>query len=348
VLAVNVQVTHIDERQWIAGWRLLTPPSWHQPLRIALAITSGSPPQLEKLVMMGNGSRHDEEPMPLEHPPFPGVAPAALRRWRDELGADAVVVIDRDLLATLSKEIESKLRLSQDMVEQGLVAWRAARAHLGRGLWTEPRVLELLPAPTFDAVQRTFDLLIPDDTAIAAYVVDPAAGELHTSLLAVKRRSDIAVVSTHRAIADLVSADHLMADWRQHYRQVNAAVARRLAPPSLGIFVERAALLRILGGPGDQLGRELMNRTLIFDPAPAWLMGLLGGASALAAASRGANALAAMLSPLARQRVAGLAQRAQSAMRDSGAHPFALLGFDPLELWAELRQYYRPAPPSRR
>lgn len=347
MLAVNVQVTHIDERQWIAGWRLLTPPSWHRPLQIAVAITSGSPPQLEKLVRVGNGPQHDLEPLLAEEPTFRGVSPAALRRWRDELGVSAVVVIDRDLLATLSREIESKLRLSQDMVEQGLLAWGVARAHLGHGLWTEPRVLELLPAPTFDAVQRTFDLLIPNDTSIAVYVVDSAAGELHTSLLAVKRRSDITAVSTHRAIADLVSAEHLMADWRQHYRQVNAAVARRLAPPSLGIFVERDALLRIVRGPGDQLGRELMNRTLILDPSPAWLMGLLGGASALAVASRGANALAAMLSPLARQRVAGLAQRAQTAMRESGAHPFALLGFDPLELWAELRQYYRPASPLR-
>lgn len=29
-------------------------------------------------------------------------------------------------------------------------------------------------------------------------------------------------------------------------------------------------------------------------------------------------------------------------MKESGAHPFALLGFDPLELWLTLRHYYRP------
>ena len=29
-------------------------------------------------------------------------------------------------------------------------------------------------------------------------------------------------------------------------------------------------------------------------------------------------------------------------MMDSGAHPFAMLGFDPLELWARLKQYYKP------
>ena len=29
-------------------------------------------------------------------------------------------------------------------------------------------------------------------------------------------------------------------------------------------------------------------------------------------------------------------------MKDSGAHPFALLGFDPLELWQRVKHYYRP------
>jgi hypothetical protein len=28
-------------------------------------------------------------------------------------------------------------------------------------------------------------------------------------------------------------------------------------------------------------------------------------------------------------------------MKDSGAHPFALLGFDPIELWAALKHHYR-------
>ena len=28
-------------------------------------------------------------------------------------------------------------------------------------------------------------------------------------------------------------------------------------------------------------------------------------------------------------------------MMDSGAHPFAMLGFDPLELWSRLKQYYK-------
>ena len=38
-----------------------------------------------------------------------------------------------------------------------------------------------------------------------------------------------------------------------------------------------------------------------------------------------------------------------SAVRESGAHPFALLGFDPIALWMAVRDYYPPrgAPPPR-
>jgi hypothetical protein len=28
-------------------------------------------------------------------------------------------------------------------------------------------------------------------------------------------------------------------------------------------------------------------------------------------------------------------------MKQSGAHPFALLGFDPLELWSQVKHFYR-------
>ena len=41
-------------------------------------------------------------------------------------------------------------------------------------------------------------------------------------------------------------------------------------------------------------------------------------------------------------RAVELAGRARTAMKESGASPFALLGFDPIELWLTLRHYYRP------
>jgi hypothetical protein len=49
-----------------------------------------------------------------------------------------------------------------------------------------------------------------------------------------------------------------------------------------------------------------------------------------------------MLPTSTRERASALVHRAQDAMKESGAHPFALLGFDPIELWSRLKHHYRP------
>jgi hypothetical protein len=54
------------------------------------------------------------------------------------------------------------------------------------------------------------------------------------------------------------------------------------------------------------------------------------------------TALAGMLPQSTRERAQAIASRAREAIKDSGAHPFALLGFDPIELWSRLKHYYRP------
>src|SRR3954464_10801533 len=109
------------------------------------------------------------------------------------------------------------------------------------------------------------------------------------------------------------------------------------AKPAIGVFLERSTLFGIVTGPSDTLARELNAKRVVIDPAPAWLLGLLGGAAVAAMAGRAASALAAMLPQSTRERASALAQRAGAAMKESGAHPFALLGFDPIELWHRLK-----------
>jgi hypothetical protein len=156
-----------------------------------------------------------------------------------------------------------------------------------------------------------------------------------------KAGGDITRAATHRAIDDLVPEAALARDWDKGYRRVVAAVEERFARPSIALFVERQTLLGILTGPSDQLARELNAKRVVIDPAPAWLLGLLGGAAVAAMAGRAAAALANMLPQATRDRASALAHRARDAFKDSGAHPFALLGFDPLELWARLKHHYR-------
>src|SRR5690606_13450701 len=118
-------------------------------------------------------------------------------------------------------------RLEQDLVEQGLVALRALKRHAGRGVWTTPPLLDVLPAPGYDPLQRTFDRLVPDDSALVAYVVEDDRARVHASAIAVKRGGDIVRVTTHRAIADLVAEPELARDWDRSYKRVLTAVEQR-------------------------------------------------------------------------------------------------------------------------
>jgi len=337
VLSPELQLSDLDSRHWKNWWRLLVPPRVLEPTRWAIAVLDGA--TLVHLVIRGEGAR---ELVPL--PGLPEVTPKALAAYARTLGVVAVIVVERRVIAELSAEIEGGLALDQDPIEQGLVVLRALKRHAGRGVWSEPAVLDLLPAPSYEAVQRTFDLLVPDDTALAAYVFDDDRRSVHASIIAVKSGGDIARAATHRAIADLVPETSLARDWDKAYRRVLEAVEQRFARPSVALFAERATVIDVLTGPSDQLARELNAKRVVIDPAPAWLLGLLGGAAVAALAGRAATALAGMLPQATRERASALASRARDAIKDSPANPFALLGFDPLELWSRLKHFYRPSP----
>jgi len=334
VISPELELAHLDARQWRNGWRLLMPPRVLEQPRWALAVRDGD--QIIKLVIAGPGAPGSIDPVPL-----PDVSQRSLEAYAKRLGVASVVVVSHDLLGRLSAEIESALRLDQDGVAQALVALRALKRHAGHGLWTEPPILDLLPTPAFEPIQRTFDLLVPDHSALVAYVIEDDRSRIHTSIIALKDDGDITRAASHRAIADLVPEAAFARDWQKGYKRVLDAVEERYGKPSLGLFLEKKTLLDILTGPSDQLARELNAKRVVIDPAPAWLLGLLGGAAALAMANRAAKGIAAMLPQGARDAASAFAQRAQNAMKESGAHPFALLGFDPIELWSRLKHFYR-------
>jgi len=333
VLSSELELTALDARHWKNWWRLLVPPRVLEQPAWALAILDEG--RVIKLVVTGKGS------IDPALAPLPGLGEKALAAWAKTLEVAAIVAIERRVIGELSAEIEGALRLEHDLVEQGLVALRALKRHAGRGLWTEPPLLDVLPAPTYEPLQRTFDLLVPDRSALVMYVIEDDRTRIHSSVIAVKDAGDITRAATHRAIADLVPEASLARDWDKGYKRVLSAVEDRFARPSIALFLERATLLRIITGPSDQLPRELNAKHVVVDPAPAWLLGLLGGAAVAAMAGRAATALANMLPQGARDRASAIATRARDVMKDSGADPFAMLGFDPLELWSRLKHHYR-------
>ena len=339
MLSPELALTDLDARHWTNWWRLLMPPRVLDEPAWAFAVLDAG--VVIKLVIAGARGRARGAIDPASVP-LAGLTPKALAAWARALGVGAVIAIDRRVISELSAEIEGALRLDQDVVAQGLVALRALKKHAGTGVWTEPPLLDLLPAPAYEPLQRTFDLLIPDRSALVAYVIDDDRSRIHSSIIAVKEGGDITRAATHRAVADLVPESAFARDWHKGHTRLLEAVEERFAKPSLALFLERKTLLDIVTGPSDQLARELNAKRVVIDPAPAWLLGLLGGAAVAAMAGRAGKALASMLPQATRDRASAIATRARDVMMDSGAHPFALLGFDPLELWSRLKHHYRP------
>lgn len=330
MLSAELELADLDARHWRNWWRLLAPPRTLDSPEWALAIVDGAPDRILKLVVAGRGA--------LEVGAYRGVALPELAK---RLGVRVVVALDKKVIGALSAEIEGALRPDQDGVAQALVALKALKRHAGTGIWSEPAILDVLPAPGYEPIQRTFDLLVPDRSALVAYVIEDDRSKVHASIIAVKDGGDIVRAGTHRAIADLAPEVAFARDWGKAYKRVLEAVEERFAKPSIALFLERATWMRVLTGPSDQLARELNNKAVVIDPSPTWLLGLLGGAAMAAMAGRAASAIASVMPKGVRDRGSALVGRAQGALKDSGAHPFALLGFDPIELWQRLKHHYR-------
>ncbi len=336
MLARTLTLTELDPQHWRAWIELLVPPPLRDRPRYALAIVDGD--RVVRVVIGGVDAQGAIDPTAIAWPP----TAANLRAAARQLSVGAVIVLDVTVVRDVAAEVERQLAVDDDLAAAGLAVLRALKARSGKGVWSEPPLLELLPAPHYEPLQRTFDLLIPDDSALAAYVIADDRASIVASIIAVKRGGDLVAVTTHAAIEDLVPAATLARDWGTAHKRVTRAIGERLARPSLALFLERATIDKLIVGPPDTLGRELNARRIVLDPAPAWLLGLLGGATVAAVAQRGASALAALLPQAARDRAHEFADRARTAMRESGAHPFAMLGFDPIALWLAVRDYYRP------
>jgi hypothetical protein len=318
VISRDIRVEDLDAHDWTNLLKLGEPDFNEYRARGA----SGLP-----LVLLLEGDvpvkaiRAGAGPMPLGEARWFG--PAAIARARRAMGCSFLLAAEIEALRELLAELESSVRLDEDGVAQSLRVGRAVKARVGAGLYLDPNPLAGVPIPSYDAVQRTFDRLYPDDRATLFYLFDH--GAIHTSLVTSKHQGDLALVTTNRALGVAV------ADWRRDY-------PRRFARPFLGIFAEVAALSRILSGQSS-VSRELAAREVIFDPVPPWLM-------ALVAADAGAQVAQASAGLLRRFVPAGLMQIARGVAERAAEGPFQLLGFNPFAIAGEILRVLRrpPAP----
>ncbi len=322
----------LDRRHLHNWWTLALPPGLSLESQYAVIILR------EGAVV--HAVRSGEGALPCADVPFKGTSKPQLRALSKALGVEGLLVFERDALTNLFEAMERDVRIEEDFASQGVRVWQALRR--AEGMWSDPPVLELIPPVRTEALQKTFDLLVPNNSTLVAYVLD--GRRVHASVIAEKRRGMLTLATMHPAIGDLLSEEELCRDWRQNYPRVNDAVESRFGKPSISVFVEKEAVLRILRGAPDQLAKELRSGTLLVDPSPLWLQGLLGGAAALAVATTSAKRMARFLPKSARKMAGGLAEAAQGRLKESSANPFGMLGFDPIELLQRLRSFYTETP----
>ncbi|MCP4449592.1 MAG: hypothetical protein GY811_30310 [Myxococcales bacterium] len=328
MIASDPELVWLDRRHLQNWWELAIPPGISGESRYGLLVLGEG--KLIAAIRSGDGA------LPLEDVPFEGTGKAQLARLSNKMQVEGLVVFERRALTDLFENMERDLRIEDDLATQGVGLWQALRR--SEGIWSDPPLLELIPPLRSDALQKTFDLLVPNETTLVAYVMHER--RVHCSVIAEKCRGSIVLATMHPGIGDLLSEQELCQDWRERYDRVNRAVESRFCKPSISVFVERDAVDRILRGPTDQLAKELRSGNLIVDPSPLWLQGLLGGAAALAAATTSAKRMARFLPKGARKMAGDIAQAAGDRVKESGASPFGMLGFDPIELLVRLRSFY--------
>ena len=331
-LSPDIELADLDGNHW-ANWFDLVVPRQQHGAQWALITVDGD--QVIHALKTPGGHLKAEEV------PFSGTDTRALKQLRRDLGVGLVGVIEHRALAEILRAVESELSLDDDYVEQCLTIVRAfKRAALDR-LAFEPPILDMLPTPPKRAVQRTFDLLFANRTSFVMYVFDDRSSELYASIISTKTDGVIDFATTHLALESTVPANQLARTWRSQYRRILKVVGDRYERPCLGVFCTKQALERLLVGPTDQLTQEITKRNIILDPAPTWMLGLLGGAAVASVAQKSAKALAGLLPVGARKLATDLAGSANARLRSSQANPFRLLGFDPIELFFQLRRLYR-------
>lgn len=267
----------------------------------------------------------------------------ALPALRARLGCDALAVVDGDAWTRISRAAEPAALRAKAYVGQALPFYEAARRLSGKGLWMDPPLPSLLPPLREEALTRAFDLFVPNRTSLVAYVFDDRPGHVYASVIATKLDGVLDSIAMHPAISDSVPASSLRA-WHTQYRSINDAVASHFAPPSISMFTDVAAVRRIQRGKSNQLAVEIASKNIIIDPMPTWLAGLMGGAAAAMIAGKSAQALSRFLPKGARRAAGVMAGAAKDRLRESGAHPAAVLGFDPMLLWQSLQSWYRAEP----
>ena len=251
---------------------------------------------------------------------FPWAGPWSLGQHRRSSGAPFAIAVEGEALERIAAAMDRRVVTGDDYVAQLLEVARAGRAELGKGIHVEPDVLGLVPVPSYAALQKTWDTLVPDERSIGLFVFDE--GAVWCSAIVAKQGGEAVRVTTHAALG--IARPEMR--WGRH-KEILQAMESRVARPHAALFASLDAWREIVGPEPGALARQVALQRAIIDPAPPWLLALIG-AGAMAGVAQSASKLFGRFVP----------QSVKDTAR--ALSPFAALGFDPIETFTKIRKNF--------
>jgi len=258
------------------------------------------------------------------------VSTVDLRAYRKARALPLLVAIDVARLPEVWASFQDGINLTDDLALQHYAMLKALKAAIGSGVEVEPRLFGAVPLPAEAMLQKTFDRLLPDRRSFVMYLVD--RGSVWTSVIATKRDGDLQLITTHDAIAARVRFSTIGLDAKKVVKEVG----RRFEPVHIGLFLPLSVFQELVAGDLSAIARAMAARKAVVDPAPAWLLGLVGAGAAAEAATRTGRLASGLLrgSKLWQGLGRGPAGKAAEKLAQTLSSPLELLGLDP---WEALR-----------
>jgi hypothetical protein len=353
MISPELRLCDIDPEGWANLMHLMRPPPGGDPApsslgplaRLARATnaeqrsTTALSPEMPALVLcrgdrvlriarLGGGTMPEGE--------LTSVSADVLRAFRKRHRLPLVVAVDVDALPELWADAQAAVRPGEDYVAQQLAMVRVLRQAIGQSVHVDPGIAGRLPLPGYAVLQTTFNQLLPDDRSFVFYLVD--GGRVWTSLIAAKAGGDVYLVTSHAAVASRVRFSSIRADAPAVVR----AVGERFDPVHIGLFLPLRVWHEAIAGDRSAIARALGGRQAVLDPAPSWLMALVGAGAVAEVATRSAR-LAGMLlsaSGLGARLMPGGAAAAERLVQ-TVTNPLEALGLDPWDLLRWARDWAR-------
>lgn len=278
--------------------------------------------KVNRIVRLGGGT--------VVGPSIETIDKKTLRALRKGEAVPFVVAIDLDALPDLWAEVQNVVELNDDLVAQNLAMFSVFRQALDKTIHIEPRLLGSLPLPSYALLRGTIDRLFPDGRTLLFYLYE--GNQLWTSLIVAKDKGAIQLITSHKSIASEVP----FRSPRQDGAKIVQEVGRRYGKPFVAAFIPLDVWSRFVHGERSAIARALATRSAVLDPAPAWIIALVGAGAVSEAANRSVKLAGKLLS---RSPFGGkLIPRGAKKIADTIGSPLEALGLDPWELmnWSRI------------